>query len=227
MYNGKDSAFRRRRRKKLDYHHSSFCAAPVQRAPFTRPYPTLMPFVASSTKTPEYSSASVVPSWVPKCTTSPWLAAESAGFTIGSCERVDVSSTPSPATHTTHLQHTKVEVTLPRRARSGTQVRRRRLDDSERGRVAREQHGEGPVRPVDLYCEVVPRLRGEGRLEEDVVRVVEDLERPGVRYGEGTRGVCERRACRPPSVTGDTEKATGKCTNQAGSQTHATRHSAR
>lgn len=44
----------------------------------------LTPSATSSTKTPEYNNASVVPSWIPKWTTSPWSVGESLGLTKGS-----------------------------------------------------------------------------------------------------------------------------------------------
>ena len=153
-----------------------------------------MPFVASSTKTPEYSSASVVPSWVPKCTTSPWLAAESAGFTIGSCERVDVSSTPSPATHTTHLQHTKVEVALSIDTGSGRQVGASLLHDAEGKRVKRVKDSESAVGPVDVNSKVVPHAANERSLEQQVESVIPDFEEVGVFDGQFAGRVGERRA---------------------------------
>jgi hypothetical protein len=93
-----------------------------------------------------------------------------------------------------YLQHTEVEIALPRRPSSGREVRRRLRDDRQRERVLGVQHGERPVRPVDLYREVVPRLGGKGCLEEDVERVVEDFERMCVRIRKWTSGICEQRA---------------------------------
>ncbi len=50
--------------------------------------------------------------------------------------------------------------------------------------VLRVEDGERPGVPVDFHSEIVPDIRGEGRAEQDVQRVVEDLEGVRVRNGQ-------------------------------------------
>lgn len=90
-----------------------------------------------------------------------------------------------------YLEHAKMKIALSRGPSGGREVRRRLGDDRQRERVLGVQHGERSVRPVNLHREVVPRLGGEGRLEEDIQRVVEDLERVCVRVWERTGRICE------------------------------------
>lgn len=62
----------------------------------------------------------------------------------------------------------------------GGQIGRRFRDGGERQSVGRVEDGEGPVRPVDLDGEVVPRTEDERGLEQHVQRVVAHFEEVGV-----------------------------------------------
>lgn len=84
-------------------------------------------------------------------------------------------------------------IPLTRRASNGRQVRGGLRDGCERERVARVEHRERPVCPVDLDGKVVPRGGDEGGFEEHVPRVVADFEEVRVRRRELACGVRERR----------------------------------
>lgn len=96
----------------------------------------------------------------------------------------------------THLQDTKVEVSdVPVGASRYGGVRDSLGRTLQKAGVARVQRRERARVPVHLDSEVVPGVRRERGAEEDVQRVIEDLERVRVRDWEVASRVRERRAC--------------------------------
>ena len=121
----------------------------------------------------------------------------------------------------TYLEHTKVEITPSRSADARCRIRLDGGHSSERLAVGRVEHRERALFPVDLDCKVVPVRWGEGGLEEDVERVIEDFERACVWCWEGTRWIGERRTW-TLSIYRWVQGRRGN--HQAGHQRHASHH---
>lgn len=98
-------------------------------------------------------------------------------------------------TSCTYFEHREVVVALAVRTQRDRGVRRRVHDFVQQLGVLRVPHGERAVVPVDLDGEVVPRVVREGRLEEEVQRMVPHFEVVSAGARERACGILKGRAC--------------------------------